>query len=127
MTTVAIAGIVAAIAIPAYQDYTLRAKVTGGLALAAPFKLAIAEFYASNGRFPDQNELAELSGSINLASDVLSDISIDPVSGILTLIYTDAALGDFPQLYLTPAADAGAIIWECSADIYERYLPADCR
>jgi hypothetical protein len=127
MTMVAIAGIAAAIAIPAYQDYTLRVKVSEGLALAAPFKLAITEFYAENSRFPDQNELAELSGSINLASDILSDISIDPASGTLTLSYSEATLGESAQLYLTPVIDAGQLGWQCSADIFERYLPADCR
>jgi signal transduction histidine kinase len=77
--------------------------------------------------FPDQNELAELSGSINLASDILSDISIDPATGTLTLSYSEATLGESAQLYLTPVIDAGQLGWQCSADIFERYLPADCR
>src|ERR1700733_12459012 len=49
MIVVAIIGILAAIAIPAYQDYTIRAQVTEGLNLASPIKTAVAEFYAKNG------------------------------------------------------------------------------
>ena len=49
MIVVAIIGILAAIALPAYQDYTIRSKVTEGLSLAAAAKLAVAETYASNG------------------------------------------------------------------------------
>ncbi len=52
MIVVAIIGILAAIAIPAYQDYTIRSKVTEGLNLAGAAKTAVAETYASNGRFP---------------------------------------------------------------------------
>src|ERR1700716_3656331 len=52
MIVVAIIGILAAIAIPAYQDYTIRAQVTEGLNLAAPVKTAIAEHYANNGTWP---------------------------------------------------------------------------
>src|SRR5271155_413077 len=52
MIVIAIIGILAAIAIPAYQNYTIRAQVTEGLSLAAGWKTAISEFYAQNGTFP---------------------------------------------------------------------------
>ena len=58
MIVVAIIGILAAVAIPAYQDYTIRAKVTEGLSLAAAGKTAVSEFYASNGRLPANNQSA---------------------------------------------------------------------
>jgi len=52
MIVIAIIGILAAIAIPAYQNYTIRAQVTEGLTLADNFKTAVAEFYQNNGTFP---------------------------------------------------------------------------
>src|SRR6202789_158109 len=60
MIVVAIIGILAAIAIPAYQNYTIRAQVTEGLTLADGWKTAIAEYYASTGLWPVQ---ASLSGT----------------------------------------------------------------
>ena len=52
MIVVAIIGILAAIAIPAYQNYTIRAQVTEGLSLADSWKTAISEYYTENGSFP---------------------------------------------------------------------------
>src|ERR1700685_1099302 len=60
MIVVAIIGILAAIAIPAYQNYTIRAQVTEGLTLADGWKTAIAEYYASNGSWP---AIANLTGT----------------------------------------------------------------
>jgi type IV pilus assembly protein PilA len=58
MIVVAIIGILAAIAIPAYQNYTIRAQITEGLNLADGWKTAIAEYYANYGIWPDQTSLS---------------------------------------------------------------------
>ena len=68
MIVVAIIGILAAIAMPAYQDYTVRAKVTEGLNLAAAAKLAVAETFASNGKFPTSNPEAGLPANNTISS-----------------------------------------------------------
>jgi type IV pilus assembly protein PilA len=68
MIVVAIIGILAAIAIPAYQNYTIRAQVTEGLSLAAGWKTAISEYYAQNGAFPacSSSAAAGLAGCISV-------------------------------------------------------------
>src|SRR5450432_743339 len=64
MIVVAIIGILAAIAIPAYQNYTIRAQVTEGLTLADGWKTAIAEYYANTGNWPSQGNLAGTNNSV---------------------------------------------------------------
>ena len=64
MIVVAIIGILAAIAMPAYQDYTIRAQVSEGLTLAAAAKAAVAEFYANKGKWPSDNSAAGMGRSV---------------------------------------------------------------
>jgi type IV pilus assembly protein PilA len=66
MIVIAIIGILAAIAIPAYQNYTIRSQITEGLSLADGWKTAISEYYAQNGSFPASSNTttAGAAGSI---------------------------------------------------------------
>src|SRR5690606_26320400 len=63
MITVAIVGILAAVALPAYQDYTIRAQVAEGLSLASGAKVVVAEYYANRGDFPADNDGAGYGGA----------------------------------------------------------------
>jgi type IV pilus assembly protein PilA len=76
MIVVAIIGILAAIALPAYQDYTIRTQVSEGLTLSAGTKTAFAEFYDSNGRFPGSNASAGLSGATSIQGNYVTRVSI---------------------------------------------------
>jgi type IV pilus assembly protein PilA len=80
MIVVAIIGILAAIAIPAYQDYTIRAKVTEGVVLASAARTSMAEFRISNNRWPSDNSTAGLSNTITskyvIASVANGDVGI---------------------------------------------------
>lgn len=129
MIVVAIIGILAAIAIPAYQDYTKRARVSEGLSLASAAKTAVAEYYASNGSFPTSNASAGLQTSIS--GNSVTDLSVG-ASGVLTVTYSTTLVDSSSnKLTLTPTASGGAIIWICAAPtsngVKSQWLPANCR
>src|SRR3984957_15409412 len=84
MIVVAIIGILAAIAIPAYQDYTIRAQVTEGLNLADAVKTAVAEYYANNGTFPTTAQVSA-SGQVSSTGKYVSGIS--SALGAVTITY----------------------------------------
>ena len=86
MIVVAIIGILAAIAIPAYQNYTIRAQVTEGLNMAGGWKAAVAEYYANNGTWP---VLANLTGQVASTGKYVSNITV-LVGGVIDITYSSA-------------------------------------
>lgn len=132
MIVVAIIAILAAIALPAYQDYTVRARTTEGLAAASAAKLAVAE-NAANGMVLDQgyNETQAQTKNVD-ANGVL----IDGSTGVIT-VNLSAAAGD-GTLTLTPRSGGAAIAsgtvpsgpidWTCTgSNANKARLPAECR
>src|SRR5882724_5935452 len=87
MIVVAIIGILAAIAIPAYQDYLVRAKVSEGLNLAAAAKTAVAEFYSSKGNLPTNNTSAGLALSTSIQGNNVSGVNVGSTAGLVTITY----------------------------------------
>ncbi|MGR2681888.1 pilin [Chromobacterium haemolyticum] len=129
MIVVAIIGILAAIAIPAYQDYTKRARVSEGLSLASAAKTAVAEFYASNGSFPGSNTSAGLQATIS--GNSVTNVQVG-TSGVITVTYSTTLIdANKNQLTLTPVASGGSITWTCGASgtsaLSPQWLPANCR
>ena len=128
MIVVAIIGILAAVALPAYQNYTNRAKVTEALSVAAAAKLAVAETFTSNGALPTTNTEAGLPASSDMnGTDVLS-VQVGG-SGVITVTMrnsTNAVLSD-KTVTLTPTTSAGSITWACSSNIDNAALPSNCR
>ena len=127
MIVVAIIAILAAIAIPQYQDYTKRAKVSEGLVLADSAKLAVAETFQAKGSWPANNTEA---GYLTAKSTYVTSVGVG-ANGVITVTYStaikDAGI-DSKTLTLTPSAGQGSIGWVCApGTITAKFLPAGCR
>ena len=153
MIVVAIIGILAAIAIPAYQDYTIRSQVTEGLNLAGDIKAGVAEWYSNTGEWPASlTELGVGVGSAGGSGDPLAKTgkyvkSVDVADGVITITYGKDANGAIldKMLTLTPGVNTNSdVVWVCgnanppagsitmssgsgTTDILDKYLPASCR
>ncbi|MFL6592993.1 MAG: pilin [Luteimonas sp.] len=128
MIVIAILGILMAIAIPAYQDYTVRAKVSEAMQLAAPAKLAVAESVSSTGTLPVDNTAAGYS--FPGATSFVSGVAI--ANGVITIGVTTAT-GTTGNLVMTPTVvggtGSGQLTWGCTVNttIPTKYLPSKCR
>ena len=132
MIVVAIIGILAAIALPAYQDYTIRSKVSEGLSLAAAAKAAVTETNASTGALPTTNAEAGLADAANITGNSVTSVAVG-AAGAITITY-NATLGGNPTMnnatiVLTPTVNAGSVTWVCAvgAAAQNKYVPANCR
>ena len=148
MIVVAIIGILAAIAIPAYQDYLIRSQVSEGLTMAAAAKASVSEFYANRGQWPASNSEAGLGNAGDIQGKYVSAITV--TSGGITIDFGNEANAAHlapNQLGLTPGASVnGDVIWRCgysdppagwnggttsatsgSTDVDGKYLPSTCR
>ena len=99
MIVIAIIGILAAIAIPAYQDYTIRAKVSEGLNLAGAAKLAVSETYDSTGSMPTSQAQAGLPSAASITGNYVSTVALAATTGVITIAYKNNLGGN-------PTADA---------------------
>ena len=130
MIVVAIIGILAAIAIPAYQDYTIRAQVSEGLNLTAACKAGVSETYMDSGAFPATNLAAGLSPAANITGKYTTQVAVG-AAGICAATYGNDANAKISTavLTMTPTDNAGSISWACTGDakLVAKWLPASCR
>jgi type IV pilus assembly protein PilA len=152
MIVVAIIGILAAVALPAYQDYTIRAQVTESMALASGLKTAVSDYFSASGAFPVANQQAicgdnTTSGCTSAATDnkgnFVSGIAVD--TGVLNITFgnkANASIGG-KVLSLRPGLDtASNISWVCGysttptgvtvggtngTNVNAKYLPNSCK
>ena len=127
MTGVALVGILAAIAIPAYEDYSTRAEISEGLSLASGAKAGVTEYYQQNGRFPDADVAAQLSLS-DAVGNYTEAVTVQPGNGWIIIDYYYAVANTGGQLILVPTVEADdRISWSCSGTFENKHLPAACR
>lgn len=135
MIVVAIIGILAAVALPAYQDYTVRAKVSEGLSLAGAAKVAVAENAANGSPFAAGFTAPQATASI-------ASVGIVATTGVIT-ITTTAAIDGGKTLLLTPTSGGAALVgtatastvpaggsieWDCKGGtLAQKYRPSQCR
>ena len=125
MIVVAIIGILAAVALPAYQDYTVRAKVSEIMLAASSAKTAVAEAAAVNSAMP-------LAASVDVQSQASKFVSLVAytVSGAVGVITatgaTDANITG-STITMTGAYSAGQVTWTCGGTILAKYRPSSCK
>ncbi|GAA0557058.1 pilin [Halomonas salifodinae] len=131
MIVVAIIGILAALAIPRYQDYVTRSKVSEGLNLAQAARTAVAETFSSTGSFPTTNASAGLPTNTNITGTYVLSVSVGTdggaSAGTITIAYTNDANLTGETVTLAPTASDGSVEWACSSSLVSRYLPSECR
>ncbi len=122
MIVVAIIGILAAIAIPSYMDYTKRAKVSEIILGAAPLKMGVSEYRVSEGKWPSTAAL--VGWNTSPVTSVISDITW---SGSDTITLSGTAKVDSISIVLEPTVADGTVRWDCCAGNPTALAPANCR
>ena len=125
MIVVAIIGILAAIAIPSYQDYTKRAHVSEGFSLASAAKTGVTEYYSSEGVWPATNADAGLASSGSITGNAVTSVAIG-TNGTITITY-NSKVNNGDVVTLTPTAAEGSVTWACTGTVATKLRPANCR
>lgn len=129
MIVVAIIGILAAVAIPAYQDYTKRSHVSEGLSLASGAKAAVTEYYSSTGAWPAGNTEAGLALKGSITGNAVTGVEVD--GSKITVTFNTKVVNNGELVLQATANSGGAIEWSCDptagSTLDPKYLPANCR
>lgn len=137
MIVVAIISILAAIAIPAYQDYGIRTKVSEGMNISGSAKVAVSETFSSSGSFPSVDNLSYgLPAAGSITGTYVTSIQAAAGSGIISITYANniggnpTANGKTIQL-MPDTSNPGAMKWTCggtaATTMPVKYLPSNCR
>jgi type IV pilus assembly protein PilA len=131
MIVVAIIAILAAIAIPAYQDYLIKAQVTEGFSLASGAKASVWDYVSNHGTFPANNQTAGLAMPASITGKYVSSVNVTAGNIKVYFQAPDANIsikGAGLYLELSPVTQAGSINWVCTpSTLSPKYLPTPCR
>ncbi len=129
MIVVAIIGILASIAIPSYQDYTIRAQISEGLVLSGGAKLALVEHYMRSGDWPNNNVKAGLANQNDITGKYVKSVRVK--DNVIIIMYGNDANKAIAnkKVNVTAIYDLGIIRWTCASAgvIEDRHLPYACR
>ena len=145
MIVVAIIGILAAVAIPQYQNYVARAQVAEGLSMASSIKTAISEYYSTHGKYPSNNTALGIDSAFDIKGSYVNAIKVRPDgSGSLEILFKDVPDAHSAikkrSFYMIPTDEGGSISWQChcksdptkhdcengTRPILKKYLPSSC-
>jgi type IV pilus assembly protein PilA len=130
MIVVAIIGILAAIAIPAYLDYAIRSQVVHGINLASGAKVAVAEFYQDHGDYPTDNTIAGLAAAGSIRGKYVTQVEVT-AGGNIEVTFGNEVNIKIVDAVLTVSAtnNDGSMSWACTGDatLVEKWLPPACR
>lgn len=127
MIVIAIIAILAAIALPAYQDFATRAQVSEALSLATGAKAAVASHHADTGIFPTDNAEAGLSAPGSIKGRHVESVTVGSTGQIAVFFGAGAnARIQGATLEVSPTDHGGSITWACSG-VESQYLPSSCR
>jgi type IV pilus assembly protein PilA len=123
MIVVAIIGILAAVALPAYQDYTVRAKATEVMLAASGGKTAVAEFFQVNGALPASTSLVLATQTTTNVASVAQNLGVITATSVSTVSGLSGG-----TITLTPSdAGGGVLNWVCSGSLDSKYRPSSCK
>ncbi len=126
MIVVAIIGILAAIALPAYQDYTKRARVSEGLSLAGGAKASVSEYVSSNNVFPINNDQAGLAAKSKIEGNGVTSVEVK-TAGTIEVTFNEK-VGNGATLIMKPETTDGGIKWNCKGGtLASKLRPSECR
>ena len=128
MIVVAIIAILAAIAIPAYQDYLVRTQVSEGAVLTDGAKTAFAEYYSNKGTMPTNNASAGLATAASISGKYVASVAI--AASVITATFGNEANKAIQgeTFVLSPIVNTGSIAWTCTkSKVSQKYLPTSCR
>jgi len=129
MIVVAIIGILAAVALPAYQDYLTRAQVSEAMTLGSGLKPVVQDFYADEGVFTSiDNGYLGIPAATGTVGKYVDQVAL--VDGVISarMGNSASAVVDADILILSPRTTAGSVVWRCySTTIAAKYLPSACK
>ena len=128
MIVVAIIGILASLALPAYQRYSLRAQIAEGFQLVGPLQRAVAEYYQDNGSFPSDNGEAGADAGSSYAGKFVTSVTVDDDEISITYGGDASAVIAGESVVMTAQPELGSLKWSCtgSGNIRDNFLPSSC-